>query len=104
MRVAPIALAIIWAMLGSSEAVAVTYSSSPFSKIIATARLPYRDNPEVYFTVRAGALWSGGVDLTTAGDGFYYQYSGTVELKIGMADTILYAGDGLFLPLGPSLL
>jgi mannose-6-phosphate isomerase-like protein (cupin superfamily) len=60
--------------------------------------LPYRDNPEVYFTVRAGALWSGGVDLTTAGDGFYYQYSGTVELKIGMADTILYAGDGLFLP------
>ena len=98
MRVASIALAIFGAMLGSSEAVAVTYSSSPFSKVIATARLPYRDNPEVYFTVRAGALWSGGVDLTTAGDGFYYQYSGTVELKIGMADTILYAGDGLFLP------
>jgi mannose-6-phosphate isomerase-like protein (cupin superfamily) len=98
MRVASIALAIFGAMLVSSEAVAVTYSSSPFSKIIATARLPYRDNPEVYFTVRAGALWSGGVDLTTAGDGFYYQYSGTVELKIGMADTILYAGDGLFLP------
>jgi hypothetical protein len=31
MRVAPIALAIFGAMLGSSEAVAVTYSSSPFS-------------------------------------------------------------------------
>jgi hypothetical protein len=67
-----------------------------FSRIIATAKLPYRDNPEVYFTVRAGALWSGGVDLTTTGDGFYYQYSGTVELKIGMADTILYTGDGFF--------
>jgi len=49
MRVASIALAIF----GASEAVAVTYSSSPFSKIIATAKLPYRDNLEVYFTVRA---------------------------------------------------
>jgi hypothetical protein len=62
MRAAPIAIAIFGAIFGSSEAVAVTYSSSPCSKIIATATLPYRDNPEVYFSIHAGALWSGGVD------------------------------------------
>jgi mannose-6-phosphate isomerase-like protein (cupin superfamily) len=88
-------------MLGSSEAVAVTYSSSHFSKIIATAKVPDHVNPQVYFSVRAGAVWSGGVDLTTVSDGFYYQYSGTVEMKIGMAaGAILYAGDGIFLPAG----
>jgi hypothetical protein len=52
MRLAPIVLAIFGAMIGSSAAIAVTYSSSPLSKIIATARLPDRDNPEVYFGVR----------------------------------------------------
>ena len=50
MRVAPVALAIFGTILGSSEAVAATYSSSPFSRIIATATLPYRDDPEVYFS------------------------------------------------------
>jgi hypothetical protein len=56
MRVAPIALAIFGAIFASSEAAAVTHSSSPFSKIFATTMLPYRDNSEVYFSIRAGAL------------------------------------------------
>jgi hypothetical protein len=53
---APIALAIFGAMLGSSEAVAVTYLCSQLSKTIATARLSDRDNLQV----------------TTVDDGFYY--------------------------------
>jgi hypothetical protein len=72
MRMAPIALAIFGAMLGSSEAVAVTYSCSQLSKTIATARLSDRDNLQVYFSIRAGTLWSGTVNLTTVDDGFYY--------------------------------
>jgi hypothetical protein len=77
MRVVVVSLAIFGALLGASEAVAVTYSSSHFSRVISTARLPDRDNPQVYFTVRAGTLWSDAADLTADGDGFYYQCSGT---------------------------
>jgi hypothetical protein len=91
MRLTPIVLAIFGAMIGSSAAIAVTYSSSPFSKIIATARLPDGDNPEVYFGVRVGTLWSReAADLIIAIDGFYYQYSRTVEMKVGKTATILY--------------
>jgi hypothetical protein len=75
MRVAPIVLAIFGAMLASSEAVAVaaTYSSSHLSKIIATATVPNRDNPQRYFSVRAGTLWSSETDQITPSDGIYYQ-------------------------------
>jgi mannose-6-phosphate isomerase-like protein (cupin superfamily) len=100
MRVVPVGLAIFGALLGASEAVAVTYSSSHFSQIIATAKLPERDNAQLHLCVRAGTLWSGSVDLTTDGDGFYYQYSGSVEMKIEMASTLLHAGEGIFLPSG----
>src|ERR1700758_5207509 len=100
MRVAPIVLAIFGAMLASSEAVAATYSSSHFSKIIATATVPNRDNPQLYFSIRAGTLWSSETDQITPSDGIYYQYSGTVEITIGIGSTILYAGDGVFIPAG----
>jgi mannose-6-phosphate isomerase-like protein (cupin superfamily) len=100
MRVAPIILAIFGAMLASSEAVAATYSSSHFSKIIATATVPNRDNPQLYFSIRAGTLWSSETDQITPSDGIYYQYSGTVEITIGIGSTILYAGDGVFIPAG----
>jgi hypothetical protein len=98
MRVAPIVLSIFGAMLASSEAVAATYSSSHFSKIIATATVPDRDNPQLYFSVRAGTLRSGEMDQITPSDGIYYQYSGTVEIKIGIAGTILYAQTAMRLP------
>jgi hypothetical protein len=75
MRVVPVSLAIFGALLGFSQAVAATYSSSSFNRVISTARLPGRDNSQVYFSVRAGTLWSGAVDLTTDGDGVYYQCS-----------------------------
>jgi mannose-6-phosphate isomerase-like protein (cupin superfamily) len=103
MRLAPMAFAIFGAMLGSSEAVAVTYSSSPFSKIIATARLPAHDNPQVYFSVRVGTMWSDESDLTAASDGIYYQYSGTVKIEAGGLRAILHPGDGVFLPSGTTL-
>jgi mannose-6-phosphate isomerase-like protein (cupin superfamily) len=100
MRVAPIVLAIFGAMLACSEAVAVTYSSSHFSKIIATASVPNRDNLQLYFGIRAGTVWSGEMDQITPSDGIYYQYSGTVDMKIGTAGAMLYAGDAVFIPAG----
>ena len=98
MRVVVVTLAFFGALLGASEAVAATYSSSHLSRVISTARLPGGDNPQVYFVVRAGTLWSGAADLTADGDGFYYQCSGTAELKVGLSGKILHKGEGIFLP------
>jgi hypothetical protein len=77
MHIVPVSLAIFGVLLGSSEAVAITYSSSDFSRVISTARLRGGDYPQLYFSVRAGTLWSGTVDLTNEDDGVYYQCSGT---------------------------
>jgi mannose-6-phosphate isomerase-like protein (cupin superfamily) len=100
MRVAPVVLATFGAMLATSQAVALTYSSSHLSKIIAAETMPDRGNLQLYFSVRAGTLQAGKVELTTPSDGVYYQNSGTVELKIGISSTILYTGDGIFMPAG----
>src|ERR1051326_7211219 len=97
LRHAVIALA---AMLASSEAVAETYSSSTFSKVIANEVVPSRDDFQLYFSVRAGTFWGSEIDEVAPSDGVYYQYFGTVEILVGDAQRVLYAGEGLYMPAG----
>jgi hypothetical protein len=87
-------------MLASSQAIAGTYSSSQFSKIIAADTVPNHDDLQLYFSVRAGTFWSTEIDEVATADGVYYQYFGTVEILVGDAKKILYAGDGIFMSMG----
>jgi mannose-6-phosphate isomerase-like protein (cupin superfamily) len=100
MRLRDATFALFGAMLASSQAVAGTYSSSQFSKIIAAETIPNHDDFQLYFSVIAGTFWSTEVDEVAKADGIYYQYFGTVEILVGDARKILYAGDGIFMPAG----
>jgi mannose-6-phosphate isomerase-like protein (cupin superfamily) len=98
MRLTAIVLVVYGTALASSEAVAVTYSSSPLAKIIATKTLPELRNS--HFRIISNTFSSGEIDEISPSDGIYYQYSGKVEMNIGLAHAILDAGDGLFMPAG----
>jgi mannose-6-phosphate isomerase-like protein (cupin superfamily) len=92
--------ALFGAMLASSQAVAGTYSSSQFSKVISTEIVPNHNDLQLYFSVRSGTFWNAETDGVAPGDGVYYQYFGTVEISVGDARRILYTGEGIFMPSG----
>jgi mannose-6-phosphate isomerase-like protein (cupin superfamily) len=100
MRLRDATFALFGAMLASSQAVAGTYSSSPFSKIIAAEIVPNHDDFQLYFSVRAGTFWNTEIDEVATADGVYYQYFGTAEILIEDTRKTLYAGDGIFMPAG----
>jgi mannose-6-phosphate isomerase-like protein (cupin superfamily) len=100
MRLRDATFALFGAMLASSQAIAGTYSSSQFSKIIAADIVPNHDDLQLYFSVRAGTFWSTEIDEVATADGVYYQYFGTAEILVGDARKILDAGDGIFMPTG----
>ncbi len=102
MRLRDAVFAVFGAMLASSQAVAGTYSSSHFSNVVAAEVVPNQGDFQLYFTIRAGTFWGDQMDGMAPSDGVYYQYLGTVEISIGDASKILYAGDGIFMPAGTS--
>ena len=83
MRLRDVVFAVFGAMLASSQAVAGTYSSSQFSKVIVAEVVPNHDEFQLYFTVRSGTFWGDEMDGVAPSDGVYYQYLGTVEISIG---------------------
>lgn len=92
--------ALFGVILASSQAIAGTYSSSQFSKIIAAANVPNHDDFQLYFSVRAGTFWNTEINEVVTADGVYYQYLGTAEILVGDTRKILYAGDGIFMLTG----
>src|ERR1051325_11977151 len=100
MRLRHTVFAVFGAMLASSQAVAGTYSSSQCSKAIADEVVPNRDDLQLYFSVRAGTVLGSEIDEVAPSDGVYYQYFGTVEVLVGDAERVLYAGEGLYMPAG----
>jgi mannose-6-phosphate isomerase-like protein (cupin superfamily) len=100
MRLRDATFALFGALLASSQAVAGTYSSSQFSKIIASEIVPNHEEFQLYLSVRAGTFWNTEIDEVATADGVYYQYFGTVEILIEDARKVLYAGDGIFMPAG----
>jgi mannose-6-phosphate isomerase-like protein (cupin superfamily) len=100
MRLRDTAFAVIGVMLAASQAIAGTYSSSQFAKVVAAAVVLNLDEYQLYFTVRAGTFWGNEMDGTAPSDGVYYQYTGTVEMLIGDARKILHAGEGIFMSAG----
>jgi mannose-6-phosphate isomerase-like protein (cupin superfamily) len=101
MRLKDATVALFGATLAlSSQAISGTYSSSQFSKVIATETVPNQEPLQLYFSVRAGTFWSEEIEEVAPGDGIYYQYFGSVEILLGDARKVLYAGDGLYMPMG----
>jgi len=85
MRLRDAIFAVFGAMLASSQAVAGTYSASPFSNVIAADIVPNQDDLQLIFSVRAGTFWGDEMDAVAPSDGVYYQYLGTVEILVGDA-------------------
>lgn len=87
--------------VGSCPAESVeTYSSSQFRRVIAKARIPQRDNAPLYFSVRGGTFWTDQVSTAAPGDGVYYQFSGSVDLRLDGKTRTLEAGEAQFIPAG----
>lgn len=84
----------------SSQAISGTYSSSQFSKVIATETVLNQEQFQLYFSVRAGTFRNEEIEEVAPGDGVYYQYFGSVEILLGDARKVLYAGDGIYMPRG----
>lgn len=101
MRLAAVVLAVLGLTLVSSDALAITtYSSSPFSKMIATGTVPDRNDAPLYFSILSGTFAPGTMQEVAGSDGIYYQFSGTGKINKGGTIAILRAGDGIFMPAG----
>ena len=101
MRFGAVVLATFMVCVGTCPAESVeTYSSSQFRRVIAKARIPQRDNTPLYFSVRGGTFWTDQVSTAAPGDGVYYQFSGSVDLRLDGKTRTLEAGDARFIPAG----
>jgi hypothetical protein len=104
MRLGVVPLAVFTALAVPSAALAVeTYSSSQFRQVIAKAVVPDRNNEQLYFSVVAGTFWTPEVKRWAAGDGIYYQFTGSVELTLDGKAAALQPGDGMFVQAGSTL-